>query len=145
MKAWYFLIIFLTLSMSSVELVAQTERWQSPESVKGTETIGLDLAKALHDRGTVFIDVRSARQYNKRHIPGAINLFLNDGFSEANLLRSVNKDIPFVIYCNGISCSLSYKAAQKAVAWGFTQVKYFRAGIKAWRLSGNPLEYGPGR
>ena len=145
MKAWYFLIIFLTLSMSSVELVAQTERWQSPESVKGTETIGLDLAKALHDRGTVFIDVRSARQYNKRHIPGAINLFLNDGFSEANLLRSVNKDTPFVIYCNGISCSLSYKAAQKAVAWGFTQVKYFRAGIKAWRLSGNPLEYGPGR
>ena len=131
--------------MSSVELVAQTERWQSPESVQGTESISLDQAKALHDLGTVFIDVRSAKQYNKRHIPGAINLFLNDGFTEANLLRYVTKDTPFVIYCNGISCSLSYKSAEKAVAWGFTQVKYFRAGIKAWRLIGNSLEYGSGR
>jgi rhodanese-related sulfurtransferase len=145
MKLWHLLFVFLTLSLGSLELVAQTERWQSPESVDGTETIGVDKAKALHDRGTVFIDVRSSRQYNKRHIPGAINLFLNDGFNEPNLLRYVTKETPFVIYCNGISCSLSYRAAEKAVAWGFTQVKYFRSGSKAWRLSGNPLEYGSGR
>lgn len=145
MKTWHLILLFLTLSVSSVELTAQSTRWQSPELVQGTETISLDQAKALHDQGTVFIDVRSAKQYNKRHIPGAINLFLNDGFSEANLLKYVSKDTPFVIYCNGIFCSLSYKSAEKAVAWGFTRVKYFRAGAKAWRLSGNPLEYGPRR
>ena len=140
-----FLVLFLSLVFSSGELAAQSEKWQSPETVPGTETITLDQAKALHDEGVVFIDVRSARQYNNRHIPGAINLFLRDGFSEENLLKYVTRDTPFVIYCNGISCSLSYKSAAKAVAWGFNQVKYFRAGIRAWRLSGNPLEYGARR
>lgn len=145
MKNWYFVLITVFIIFSTAELAAQSEKWQSPEFVEGTETIDLDQAKALHAQGTVFIDVRSARQYNKRHIPGAINLSLQEGFTQQNLLKYVTRDTPFVIYCNGIFCSLSYRSAEKAVAWGFTQVKYFRSGAKAWRLAGNPLEYGARR
>jgi len=122
--------------------VAASEKWQSPEFVEGTERVNLEQAKKLHARDVLFIDVRSARQYAKRHIPGAINMFVNDGLTEQNLLKHVKKGTPFVVYCNGAHCSLSYKAATSAVSWGFTGVKYFRGGARAWRLGGNPLEYG---
>lgn len=142
-------LVFTLLAFLSLNLVpvhAQSERWESPETVTGAETIGLDQAVELHKQGVVFIDVRSARQFHKRHIPGAKHLFVNDGFSEASLLRYLaDKNSPFVIYCNGINCSLSSKSAEMAVAWGFTQIKYFRSGIRAWRLSGNPVEYGAQR
>ncbi len=120
----------------------ESGQWLSPETVEGTETVDLQQAKIMHANGVKFIDVRSSRQYIKRHIPGAIQLYINDGFDEKNLLKHVKYDEPFVVYCNGAHCSLSYKAATKAVSWGFTQIKYYRDGFRAWRKDGNPLEYG---
>ena len=140
-KSLKYLLLALCLGASS-SLLAESSEWRSPLTVEGTQTISLEQAKEYHGIGMVFIDVRSPRQYNKRHIPGAINLFIKDEFTEANLLKHVKKDTPFAIYCNGIHCSLSYKAAEKAVAWGFTQIKYFREGARAWRLDGNELEVG---
>lgn len=119
-----------------------SEKWESVKFVEGAETVSLDQVKKMLADGVLFIDVRSARQFGKRHIPGAINLFVNEGFTEENLLKKINKDSDFVVYCNGANCGLSSKAARKAVLWGFTGVKYFREGVKAWRLDGNPLEYG---
>jgi len=116
--------------------------WLSVESVEGTETISLAQAKVMHTEGVKFIDVRSPRQFNKRRISGAIHLYIKDGFNEVNLLKHVKKDEPFIVYCNGAHCSLSSKAAKKAVAWGFTKIKYYRDGFRAWRKDGNPLEYG---
>lgn len=116
--------------------------WLSVETVEGTETVSLAQAKVMHAEGVKFFDVRSARQYNKRHIPNAIHLYIKDGFSEVNLLKYVKKDEPFIVYCNGAHCSLSSKAAKKAVAWGFMKTKYYRDGFRAWRKDGNPLEYG---
>jgi len=136
------IFIFSSLIFLSSVNAAESGKWKSPEFVEGTESISLQQAKAMHADGLIFIDVRSARQYNKRHIPGAINLYINEGFSEVNLLKLLQKDTPFAVYCNGAHCSLSYKAATKAVDWGFTGVKYFRDGARSWRLDGNPLEYG---
>lgn len=136
-----FLLIY-GLVFSGLLLAEGSTKWKSPETVDGTETISLEQAKAMHARGVKFIDVRSPRQYKKRHIPRAIHLYIDDGFNEQNLLKHGNKNDPFIIYCNGAHCSLSYKAAEKAVAWGFTQIKYYRDGFRAWRKDGNPLEYG---
>ncbi|MEE9339809.1 MAG: rhodanese-like domain-containing protein [Methylococcaceae bacterium] len=116
--------------------------WEAVEAVDGAETISLAQAKVLHAEGVKFIDVRSSRQFNKRHIPGASHLYIKDSFTEVNLLELVKKDEPLIVYCNGARCSLSSKAATKAVAWGFTKVKYYREGFRAWRKDGNPLEYG---
>lgn len=117
-------------------------KWKSPETVDGTEAISLAQAKVMHAEGVKFIDVRSPRQFNKRHIPGAIHIYIKDGFNEEMLLKYVKKDEPFIVYCNGAHCSLSSKAAKKAVTWGFTKIKYFRDGFRAWRKDGNLLEYG---
>lgn len=136
-----YLLLISGFFFSSFVMAEDSARWLSPETVDGTETVSLEQAKQLHSKGTTFIDVRSERQYRKRHIPGAVNLYIKDKFTQQNLLKQISKDEPFVIYCNGRHCSLSYKASEKAVDWGFTQIKYFRDGARAWRLDGNPLEY----
>ena len=136
------IIIFAGLFFLASANAAESGKWQSPETVDGTETVSLEQAKAMHAKGVKFIDVRSSRQYEKRHIQSAIHLYIDDGFTEQNLLKHVAKDEPFIIYCNGAHCSLSYKAATKAVGWGFTGIKYYRDGFRAWRLDGNSLEYG---
>ena len=142
MPVFRFFPVLIALFFSVIGHAEDDEKWLSPESVDGTQAIDLQQAKQLHAEGVPFVDVRSARQFNKRRIPGAIHLYLKEGFSEASLLKYVNKDQPFVIYCNGAHCSLSYRAAEAAVGWGFTQIKYFRDGFRAWRLDDNPLEYG---
>jgi len=117
-------------------------KYQSPETVDGTETISLQQAKQMYADGVIFMDVRSPRQYNKTHISGAVPVDIKDSFTEQNLLKLGPKDTPLILYCNGAHCSLSYKAAEKAVAWGFTNIKYYRDGFRAWHKDGNPLEYG---
>jgi len=119
----------------------ESGKWESPKSVEGAQTVTLEQAKQLYADGIVFIDVRSSRQYGNRHIMRAVNLPLKTEFTQQNLLMHVQKDEPLVLYCNGINCGLSYRAAKKAVEWGFTRVKYFREGIREWGLDDNPMAY----
>ncbi len=130
------LLFFITLNAK------ENEKWVSPEFVEGANTVNLQQVKKLHGDGVIFVDVRSNRQFEKRRIPSALHLPIKTEFTEANLLKHFKKDTPFVIYCNSMHCSQSYRAAEKAVNWGFTNVKYYRDGFRAWRLDGNPLEYG---
>jgi len=135
-------LLLTSLIFCSTVFAEGSSEWRAVEMVEGTETISLAQAKVMHAEGVKFFDVRSSRQFNKRHIPGAIHLYVKDSFTEENLLKHVKKDEPFIVYCNGAHCSLSSKAAKKAVAWGFTKIKYYRDGFRAWRKDGNPLEYG---
>lgn len=137
---YFFILPALLLFLSAN--ATENDKWVSPKCIKNAETVNLQQAKALHKNGVKFVDVRSNRQYEKRHIPAALHLSIKTEFTEANLLTHFQKDTPFVIYCNSVHCSLSSKATKKAVSWGFTNVKYYRDGFRAWRLDGNKLEYG---
>ena len=114
--------------------------FRSPELVMGAKTISVDEAKALFDNRAVFLDVRNPRLFGRKHIPGAIHLDLKTHFTESAVSEVVSKDQPVVIYCSGIKCSRSYRATEKAVAWGFTSVHYFRGGIIAWKNAAYPME-----
>jgi rhodanese-related sulfurtransferase len=135
------LLLILSLIFSSHVAAGSVDR-ESPEFVEGAETISLEQAKKMHAEGMIFVDVRSPRQYKKRHIQGAKHLYLKDAFTEQNLLEIGNRQTVLIVYCNGAHCLMSSKAARKAVAWGFTQIKYYRDGFRVWRKDGNPLGYG---
>lgn len=141
LKYFWFLCLVL-LVQQPVLASGEDEKWQSPLSIEGADTITVELAQQAYKDGVLFVDVRSSRQYAKRHIPGAVNLYVKDAFTEQALLKHIDKQAPFVVYCNGTHCSLSSKAARKAVSWGFTDVRYFREGARGWRLAGNKLETG---
>jgi len=116
--------------------------YSSPEHVEGSITISVEQAKALYDKGTVFIDVRNPRLYAGSHIVGAHHLDLKNGFTEDAVAALVKRDEPVIIYCSGVKCSRSYRASAEAVSWGFKKVHYFRGGIVDWEDAGYPVTAG---
>jgi len=46
-----------------------------------------------------------------------------------------DKSRPMVFYCVDSECWLSYNAALRAIALGYTNVMWYRGGIASWRVS----------
>lgn len=112
----------------------------SPTTVAGAKTINATQAKALFDKGALFVDVRSNKDWAAGRIPDAVHIELKKVFSEATLGKEAKKSDPIVIYCNGVSCYRSSKASKKAVGWGYTNVSYYRLGYPDWKSAGYPTE-----
>jgi len=112
----------------------------SPETVNGAETIDSAKAKVLFDKGVLFVDVRSDKDWSAGRIPDAIHLNVKTAFNEGSLAKEVKKGEEVVMYCNGESCLRSSKASAMAVGWGFTKVYYYRLGFPAWKSAGYPVE-----
>ena len=78
--------------------------------------ITLDEAHALMDTGAVLIDVRDRELYNRKHLPGAINLPYCDihGLAFEHL-----KDLsqPLIIYCTTGKRSLQAKSSLECLGF----------------------------
>ena len=117
-----------------------SQRQEFPQRI-GATTVDTMFAKNLFDKKTTFIDVRSAEDYKKGHIPGAINLSLKeDGFNSEALSAVVKKNKSVVFYCNGVTCQASSKATKLALDWGWTSVFYYRVGFPEWKKVGLEVE-----
>ena len=132
--------ILLLATLFMAPALAGNSDYRSPEQVAGAETVDVDQAERLHQTGVVLIDVGAPRLHKKQHIPGSVHLDLNSAFTEEALAATVAKDQPFVVYCSGETCTRSFRAAVRAVRWGYTGVKYFRGGVVAWRDAGLALK-----
>jgi TolB-like protein/class 3 adenylate cyclase/rhodanese-related sulfurtransferase len=108
--------------------------------VDGATKVDAARAKALHDRGAVFIDVRDGPSFNAGHIPSAVNLSVTHELSKESLLQLVDKNDEVVFSCVGKYCPYSAYACAKAVLWGYTRVYYFAGGVPAWKDAGYPVE-----
>ena len=106
-----------------------------------------ELAEAL-DAMTV-IDARSPYEYETLHIENAHSVPLaSPDFNATVLSLAQEAGRPLVFYCNGVTCSVSYKAALKAKEAGVEAVRVYDAGVFAWAqahpehtvLLGEPLE-----
>jgi len=134
-------ISFVTgLSLFGLIGLAQAADKVSPTTVDGAKTVNAAEAKALFDKGTVFIDTRKDKDWNAGRIPDAVQLDVKKKFSEETLGKEVKKGDPVVMYCNGESCMRSSKASAMAVGWGYSNVYYFRDGFPAWKAAGYPVE-----
>ncbi len=131
-----FLTVLIGFAMTATTAAAQ----ESPLTVAGAVTVDAAEAKALHDRGVDFVDVRTVDLWEAGRIPGAHFLELFSDFAETNLLEIAKKDEEVVIYCAGPSCKRSSKACASAVEWGFQNVYYFREGFPAWQAAGYPTD-----
>jgi adenylate cyclase len=108
--------------------------------VDGAPNIDAAVAKALHDEGATFIDVRDTLSFRGGHVPGAVALGLNSVLSEETLAAHVAKDDDVVFYCFAIYCPYSAYASAKALTWGYTNVFRFDGGYPAWVDAGYPIE-----
>ena len=104
--------------------------------VEGATTIDVETAKAMHDRGVLFIDVYL--RWMAEHIPSAYSMEFGTGeFNKVRLSEIVNKDQEVVIYGGGGTGGLGARAAAnasaRAVSWGFEKVHYFVDDIDGWK------------
>ena len=132
-------VLLTLLVVGAAPAVAKNTDYRSPEHVAGATTVTLDEAKALYDQGVIFIDVRSPRLHNRRHITGTRHLDLKHVYNEATLAAVAGRDEPIVIYCSGVKCSRSSRASEQAVSWGYEKVYYFRGGMAEWRKASYPI------
>ncbi|MDW8395367.1 MAG: rhodanese-like domain-containing protein [Anaerolineae bacterium] len=85
------------------------------------------------DRPHVLIDVRSREEFKGGHIPGAVNIDVQE---IDRRLSEIPRDKPVVLYCR--SGSRSAIAASILKRAGFAEV-YDLGGIGDWQAAGYPV------
>jgi rhodanese-related sulfurtransferase len=88
----------------------------------------------------VLIDVLSEDSFGKGHVPGAINVPINEEFVSKVSEKVSNKDTHIVVYCSSKQCGASPAAAKQLTEAGFSNVSDYEDGIQGWKDSGYKLE-----
>jgi len=119
--------------VAEVELLLKTwlARRDELEAVPAREV--LERAK----KGLVVVlDVRPAEEFSAGHLPGAINIPIQQ---LEKRLRELPKRKEVIAYCRGPYCLMSYDAVSLLRARGM-KARRLEAGLPEWRAAGLPVE-----
>jgi rhodanese-related sulfurtransferase/CBS domain-containing protein len=100
--------------------------------------IGYEDVQQLMEDGAQIIDVLPPGDYDSAHLPGAMNLPLQDLDDDA--LDRLDRFRPIVVYCADNECDLSPRAAARLAAEGFPEVYDYVAGLADWSARGLSIE-----
>ena len=98
------------------------------------------LRKMMHETEVTVVEVLSEDRYADFHLPGAINVPLEEGFEQQIEQALPDKTEPVVIYCYDADCTASPKAAERIEALGYRRVYDYEAGKMDWKQAGLPVE-----
>ena len=79
----------------------------------------------------VLINVLSRAEFEKRHIPGSINIPLSE-IKDRIEEKVSDKGKTIVVYCANYSCEASTTAAKKLEQIGYSSVFDYKGGIEDW-------------
>jgi len=79
-------------------------------------------------KGMVLLDVRTAKEYEGGHIPGAVNVPLSD---IGDKVKKLKKDKELVVYCR--SGNQSIWAIKRLMGMGYTNLFSLKGGYHAWK------------
>ncbi|HMC26600.1 MAG TPA: ThuA domain-containing protein [Verrucomicrobiae bacterium] len=96
-----------------------------------------ELEKLWRGKQAIILDVRRPSEFAGGHIPGAVNLSVEDKSFEANALK-LDPNKTYVVHCaHGVR---SAKAAEKLEALNFPSLLDFSEGFSAWQKAAKPVE-----
>lgn len=95
-----------------------------------------ELLERARDGLVTVIDVRPPEEYAAGHVPGAVNIPLNQLESKLNELGE-HKEI--VAYCRGPHCILAFDAVARLREKGLT-ARRLEDGFPEWKTAGLPIE-----
>jgi len=100
--------------------------------------------KALMDekKEFVLVDTRTSEEFQEAHIRSAISIPEKTFESQLSLLPA-DKNVLIVLYCNGVKCGKSRKAAKKADAAGYRNLIIYAEGFPVWEEKGYSIVAGP--
>jgi rhodanese-related sulfurtransferase len=96
--------------------------------------------QAAVDGGTaVVVDALPAPAYERRHLPTARNLTIEDAPASA---ASVLPDpaAPVIVYSTDTSCTRAPELAADLRSRGYADVRLYTGGIEDWIAAGLPVE-----
>jgi len=93
-------------------------------------------------KNMLLIDARSKDEYQEAHIDGAISMPEKTFDENISVLPQDRKSL-LVLYCNGVKCGKSKKAAIKAAAKGYTNILVYGDGFPVWEEKGYRIVPGP--
>jgi len=80
------------------------------------------------------LEVLSAHEYKREHLPQAVNVPLQD--LTAASTKFLRKDQAVIVYCWDYQCDLSARAAWRLESMGFQEVYRYTAGKADWLAAG---------
>ena len=92
---------------------------------KSFEVIDTNQAQDIINSGAVLIDVRTVDEYNREHIPNAVNIPLDQIDTVA-----YDKDTKIIVYCQ--SGMRSRQAVQTLLDMGYTNLYDLDGGLLNW-------------
>jgi rhodanese-related sulfurtransferase len=124
---------------------------QKKESPSGFENVSVQEAKAMAEKGNVFIlDVRTPDEFNSSHIKGATLIPVSNAFgsslSSDRLLEARIDEVPkkkILVYCR--TGHRSNTASAMLVNAGYFQVYNMVGGITSWIDAGYPVVSSEGQ
>ncbi|MFA3781929.1 rhodanese-like domain-containing protein [Melioribacteraceae bacterium 4301-Me] len=96
--------------------------------------------KIYQDSICLFIDARDRWEYAKGHIPNAVNIAEYKFEPSMPLIKSLNKNVCYVIYCGGNDCEVSLRLATEMSKIGFAKLFVFEGGWNDWLKANYPIE-----
>lgn len=98
---------------------------------KGYTSVSVDeFAKVIADNQVQLIDTRTEAEFNEGHIPGAINIDVNESDFESKVGQKIDKTRPVALYCRG--GRRSKIAAERIVALGYDDITELNTGFISW-------------
>lgn len=129
------LIVFAFLGCAELAIAAENSEYPLRTRYPHLKPIETAELASIYSNA-IIVDSRNKTEYGVIHMDGATNILVGR-MSEGNLLALLPKTSskPLIFYCNGTTCAKSYKAADKAVNWGFKSVRVYDPGIFSWSES----------
>src|SRR3954470_6062441 len=100
-----------------------------------------ELRAAIENGEVTVVDALPRAYYEQQHLPGAVNLFVEDAAEHATEVLP-DKHAAIVTYCSNESCANSEGVARTLARLGYTDIRKFREGIQDWVEAGLPTESG---
>src|SRR5713226_4175129 len=99
-------------------------------------------------RVPLFFDARPYEEYAVSHIPGARTVPGKPGTTPAlyvaeatEIAKAIPEETqPLILYCNGLFCGRSERAADDLIAMGFRNVRRYQLGAPGWRALGGVMQ-----
>ena len=131
-----FLFACLVFSFCLIASLARAQ--DKPTTRPKVQKIDVDqFDKMRQEKNAVVLDVRTPDEFKKGHVPGAVNINVDDP-SFNKKVAELDKSKTYLVHCaRGVR---SARAVSRLSGMGFDHLFDFAGGFEGWKKSGKPIE-----
>jgi rhodanese-related sulfurtransferase len=131
-------LAMLSLAVAGTCFAGESQSAPLPAKSSAIKNVGVEEFDRLRTgKNTITLDVRTAEEYTRGHVPGAVNVDWNaKDFAEK--VAALDKSQTYLVHCAaGVR---SAKACARMTKLNFKKLYNLEGGFKAWEEAGKPVE-----